>query len=483
MQVYDIAIIGAGPAGTMAAIRSGQLEKNILLIERNNSIGRKILLSGKGRCNVTNILSLEEFITKFGRRGAFLRSAFSKFFNQELIDFFKAKGLDLKVERQGRVFPVTDRAASIVEVLMRYLLENKVTIVYATEVIEIKKEKNSFRLFFAGGRQTAARRVILATGGSSFSFTGSRGNGFTIARKVGHTIVPLMPGLVPLRTEEAWVKGLQGLTLKNIRLTFTAGNKKITSDIGELLFTHFGVSGPLILDLSSSVLELFERDKKVSLCIDLKPGLTPVQLEDRLLREFRDSGGKNIKNVLKGILPLKLIEVFVNLLRLDYNKKSNQVTKEERRAMVSLLKSFCLRITGSLPIEEAMVTCGGVSTKEIDPRTMESRFVAGLYFAGEIIDASASSGGYNLQQAFSTGYLAGESAAVSMKTSGHQDTRTPGHQDTRTPGHQDTRTPGHQDTRTPGHQVTRTPGHQDTRSPGHQDTRKRTSPFFSLVTL
>lgn len=411
MPVYDIAVIGAGPAGIMAAIRAGQLEKNILLIERNNTIGRKILLSGKGRCNVTNILFLEEFIAKFGRQGAFLRSAFSKFFNQELIDFFKAKGLDLKVERQGRVFPVTDRAASIVEVLMRYLLENKVNIVYNKHLVEIKKEGNSFRLFFASGRHTAARRVILATGGSSFSFTGSSGNGFTIARKFGHTIVPLMPGLVPLRTKEAWVKGLKGLTLKNIRLTFAGEKKKIISDIGELLFTHFGVSGPLILDLSSSVLELLERDKEVSLGIDLKPGLTAGQLEDRLLREFRAGGAKNIKNALKSILPLKLIEVFVSLLRLDYNKKANQVSKEERRAMVSLLKSFGLCIAGSLPIEEAMVTCGGVSTKEIDPRTMESRLVAGLYFAGEIIDASASSGGYNLQQAFSTGYLAGESAA------------------------------------------------------------------------
>jgi predicted Rossmann fold flavoprotein len=445
MQVYDIAVVGAGPAGIMSCIRAAQLNqpegsglastsqshkpegsgaasdsrshKNVILLERNNCIGKKILLSGKGRCNITNIVALDEFIARFGRQGEFLRCAFSKFFNQDLIDFFKEKGLRLKIERQGRVFPDTDRAASVIEALKKCLLESNTKIVYNKRVAGIEREGGLFKLFLEDGRQLSAKQVILATGGRSFSFTGSAGDGFTIAGKLGHSIVPLMPGMVPLRTEETWVKELKGLTLKNIRLTFKAKNKKIVSNVGELLFTHFGVSGPLVLDLSGSVLRLLAprggllENKEVVLEIDLKPGLSPQQLEERLLREFGIAGRKSVKNVLKELLPHKLAGVFVNLLGIDYNKMANQVTKEERRSILDMLKSLRLRITGSLPLEEAMVTCGGVSTKEINPRTMESRLVPGLYFAGEIIDGSAPSGGYNLQQAFSTGYLAGEEAA------------------------------------------------------------------------
>lgn len=395
----------------MSCIRAAGHNKTVVLIERNNTIGKKILLSGKGRCNITNIVSLDEFIAKFGRQREFLRSAFSKFFNQDLVDFFKAKGLELKIERQGRIFPATDRAASVIEVLNKYLLESKVKILYNKRVAGIKKEKGLFRLFLEDGRELSAKRVALATGGKSFSFTGSSGDGFIIAEKLGHTIAPLMPGLVPLKTKESWVKELQGLTLKNVRLSLRAGKKKIISNIGEFIFTHFGVSGPLILDLSSSAISLLAEHKEIILEIDLKPGLTPEQLEERLLREFTIAGKKSIKNVLKELLPHKFIEVFARLLAIDYHKRANQITREERHSLVKMLKSFRLHITGSLPIEEAMVTSGGVSTKEINPRTMESKIVRGLYFAGEIIDGSAPSGGYNLQQAFSTGYLAGEEAA------------------------------------------------------------------------
>lgn len=422
MQVYDIAVVGAGPAGIMAAIRCGELKKRAVLIERNNSIGKKILLSGKGRCNITNIIALDEFIAKFGKQGAFLRSAFFKFYNQDLIDLFKAKGLDLKIERQGRVFPVTDKAASIIEVLSAYLAQNKVKILYNERLKDIKKEDNFFRLFLEGGQQIVSKKVVLATGGKSFSFTGSSGDGYNISRRLSHTIVPLVPGLVPLKAKEGWVKDLKGLTLKNVRLTFkglprhpnTRCAGKIISDIGEVLFTHFGISGPLVLDLSSSVLDLLREHREVLLDIDLKPGLTFKQLENRLLREFKASGSKNLRNILKNILPLRLVDVFISLLKAEPDKKGNQVSKEEKRAIVHLLKSFSLNITGSLPIEEAMVTCGGVSRSEINPRTMESKIIPGLYFAGEIIDASASSGGYNLQAAFSTGYLSGEQAALSL---------------------------------------------------------------------
>ena len=407
MQGYDVAVVGAGPAGIMAAIRAGQLKKNVVLIERGSSLGKKILLSGKGRCNLTNVVAMGEFISRFGKQGEFLRSAFSRFFNQELTDFFKAKGLDLKIERQGRVFPITDKAVSIIEVLKSSLRENDVRVLYNKRLLNVRKEDEFFRLFLEGQQEIRARKVILATGGASFSFTGSDGDGFNIAKRLGHTIVPLKPGLVPLRAEERWVKCLKGLTLKNIRLTFKGKKKKIVSDIGELLFTHFGVSGPLVLDLSRAALDLLEKDKGLELEIDFKPGLTYEQLENRLLRELRINGNKNIKNVLKNILPLRVLAVFVNLLGLDYNKKGNQLSRGERQAIVDLLKKFTLHIVGSLPLEEAMVTCGGISTQEINPRTMESRIMNGLYFAGEIIDASATSGGYNLQQAFSTGYLAG----------------------------------------------------------------------------
>lgn len=411
MGLYDIAVVGAGPAGVMAAIRAGSHNKAVALIEKNNAIGRKILLSGHGRCNVTNIASLNDFIAKFGRQGEFLRTAFSKFFNQELIDFFRAKGLALKIERQGRVFPVTDNAVSIIEVLKRYLRESKAACLYNKQVIDVKKDNGLFRLFLATKEEIGARKIILASGGASFRATGSSGDGFVIANKLGHTINALTPGLIPLRARESWVKELQGLTLKNIRFTLRADKKKIVSNTGELLFTHFGVSGPLALDLSAAALDLLKGKNEIRMDIDLKPGLSPEQLENKLVREFRLAGNKNARNIMKEILPLRFINVFLNLAAVDYSKQANQITQAERRKIIDLLKSFSLHIVGSLPIEEAMVTCGGVSIKEINPRTMESRIVPGLYFAGEIIDASASSGGYNLQQAFSTGYLAGESAA------------------------------------------------------------------------
>lgn len=400
----------------MAAIRSGGLKKEVWLLERGDSLGRKLLLSGKERCNVTNTADLDDFMAKFGKQGDFLRTAFSRFFNQDLIDFFKVKGLELKVERQGRVFPVTDRASSVLDALKDYLRENKVKILYNTRVSAIKKEGDVFSLLSvdAGAQKLLARKVVLAAGGASFSRTGSSGDGFAMAGKLGHTITPLKAGLVPLKTKELWVKELQGLSLKNIRLSFKSKDKQIVSNIGELLFTHFGVSGPLVLDLSGSVLRLRDQNQELFLSIDLKPGLNPEQIEERLLREFRLQGSKSIKNILKELLPLKLVEVFLNLCGLDPGKKGSQISKEEKSAIARLLKSLPLEISGPLPIEEAMVTCAGVPIKEINPRTMESRLVAGLYFAGEIIDASASSGGYNLQQAFSTGYLAGESAALSI---------------------------------------------------------------------
>ena len=410
MESYDIAVVGAGPAGAMAAIRAAQLNKKVVLLEKNDSIGKKILLTGKGRCNLTNVASVDDFIEKFGKNGVFLRSAFSRFFNEDLIEFFKAKGLDLKIERQGRVFPCTDRAVSVLRVLRDYLLDNNVSVLYSMRIKDIKRGDGFFQLHLEDRSDILSKKVILATGGVSFKATGSTGDGLRIARGFGHKIIPLRPGLVPLRTKEGWVRDLQGLTLKNIRLVFHSGRKKIVSEIGELLFTHFGVSGPLVLDLSSEVVCLLESNQGIFLSVDLKPALTKVEIEERLLREVKACGNTKLRNILKEWLPAKLIPVFIKLSGVNADKKANQLSKDERRTLVNLFKDLSLTVIGSLPIEEAMVTCGGVALDEINPQTMESRVIPGLYFAGEILDTQAPSGGYNLQQAFSTGYLAGEQA-------------------------------------------------------------------------
>ncbi len=411
-ESYDIAVAGAGPAGVMAAIRASQLGSRVVLIERNDSIGKKMMITGKGRCNITNIAPIETFIEKFGKSGQFLRSAFFAFFNQDLMDLLSAKGLEMKVERQGRVFPATDKAASVVDVLKKYLTENKVDILYNERLSGIVREGKAFRLELESGTFIGADKVILATGGASYKATGSTGDGFHIAERLGHKIVPLKAGLVPLTVKEAWIKSLQGLALENIRVTFQYGKKKIVSEVGELMFTHFGVSGPLVLDLSGEIITLLDEHKEIGIFIDMKPGLKADQLESKLLHKFASKGRSMLKNILRDILPLRFIPVFIHLAGISGERETNQITQDERRSIVNLLKAFPLTITGSLPIEEAMVTGGGVATKKIDPRTMESKILPGLYFAGEIIDGAAASGGYNLQQAFSTGYLAGEKAAL-----------------------------------------------------------------------
>jgi len=412
-RVYDIAVIGGGAAGAMAAITAAECKKRVILIERNDSIGRKVLITGKGRCNLTNTAPMSVFIEKFGRQGEFFRSAFFAFFNEDLIDFFRSRGLEIKTERQGRVFPATDKARSVIDVLIKSLADSGAEVLYNTRLTGIKKTGDLFKLDFTVG-ELGAKKIILATGGASYAATGSTGDGFSIAQKLGHKVAPLKPGLVPLVTKEAWVKDLQGLGLEKIRVTFEYGRKKIVSDVGELMFTHFGVSGPIVLDMSGDVLDALAHHKAVGLLIDLKPGLTAEQLEKRLLNEFKTKGKTLFRNVLKDFLPQRLIAVFMNLSGIRAEREANQITQKERRTIINLFKALPLAITGSLPIEEAMVTGGGVSIKEIDPRTMESRLVPGLYFAGEIIEGSASSGGYNLQQAFSTGYLAAKKAAESL---------------------------------------------------------------------
>ena len=396
----------------ICAIRAGELNQKVILLEKKPSLGNKLLLSGKGRCNLTNACELEPFLKRFSKGGEFLRDAFKKFFNQELIDFFEKGGLKLKIERQMRVFPVTDSSNSILNVLISELSKNKVEILLKTEVKDIVTEDVKVKeVILVGGKRIPCDCVILATGGVSYALTGSSGEGLKIAKSLGHHVTDLRPGLVPLETRENYPKRVEGLTLKNIRVTFTDGKKEIVSEIGELLFTGFGISGPLVLTLSGEISDWLGSGKKVFVDIDLKPALSEEQLNTRLLREFKLGPKKNLKNILRSFLPLRLVDLSLEILKIDPHKQVSQVTQEERRKLVLFFKSFRLEIKRTLPIEVAMVTRGGVSLKEINPRTMESRMIKGLYFAGEVIDVDADTGGFNLQAAFSTGYLAGESAA------------------------------------------------------------------------
>ena len=413
-KLYDVAVVGGGAAGSMAAIRAGQLGKSVILIERNSSIGMKMMITGKGRCNITNTASIEVFIKKFSPGGEFLRSAFFSFSSEDMMEFFRSKGLELKAERQGRVFPVTDKARSVIDVLEDYLKEGGVDVAYGMRIVDIKRKNGSFILFCENSDLVNSKKVIIATGGASYKSTGSTGDGFEIARRMGHRIASLKPALVPLKTKESWIKDLQGLALENIRIVFKVGDKKLTSDIGELIFTHFGVSGPLVLDMSGDIVSELEKHKELIMTIDLKPGLKKEQLESKLVNKFTVKGNVQMKNLIQDILPKRMVSVFLSLLSILPEKRTNQITKEERRGIIDTLKAFPLTITGSLPLEEAMVTGGGVSRKDINPRTMESKVVPGLYFAGEVIEGAAPSGGYNLQQAFSTGYLAGEKASKSI---------------------------------------------------------------------
>lgn len=412
---YAIAVVGAGPSGVMAAIRASELGSKVVIIEKNDSIGKKLLITGKGRCNITNVCDPEGFVDKFGTCGQFLRNAFYAFSSQDLVDFFGKSGVEMKTERQGRIFPITDKSSTVVEALKKSLTANGVEIAYSSSVKAIKKEANGFVISIDGKDDIRVKKVIIATGGASYKVTGSTGDGFRMAEELGHSIKPLRAELVPLVTEEEWVKDLQGLGLENIKIVFSSGKKRLESPIGELMFTHFGVSGPLVLDLSGEVTAILEEGKEVALHIDLKPGLREEQLDSKLIHKFTAKGHSMMKNIMKDVLPQRLIPVFLKIAGIPEGRMSNQVTKDERKAIMKLLKALPLKIKRSLALEEAMVTAGGVSIKDIDPRTMESKKVKGLYFAGEVMEGSAPSGGYNLQQAFSTGYLAGDKAAKCVR--------------------------------------------------------------------
>ncbi len=412
----NVVVIGGGPAGMMAAIASAEQGNQVILIEKMSSLGRKLLITGKGRCNITSSLDMDEFIKNTPGNGRFLYSCYQEFTNQDIIDFLKKQGLDVKEERGNRIFPVTDKSLDVLKAFSKRLKELNISIKYNASVEEILVQDNKIIGVKANGQTIHADKVILATGGKSYPLTGSTGDGYELAKKLGHTITSIKPSLVPLETHNKKVcQEMQGLSLRNVKIELKdiEKNKVIYEEQGEMIFTHFGVSGPTILSSSAHLVrykgieEKFE-NKKIVLSIDFKPALTEEKLDARILRDFDKQKNKQYKNSLDELLPQKLIPIVVERSKINSNKKVNEITKEERRNLVKLLKHFELEIKQFRPIDEAIITSGGVSIKEINPKTMESKLVEGLYFAGEIIDVDSYTGGFNLQIAYSTGYVAGK---------------------------------------------------------------------------
>jgi len=411
-----VLIIGGGAAGMMAAVAAADAGAQVCLIEKNEKLGKKIYITGKGRCNVTNAAEMETVFANCVTNAKFLYSAFYRFDNLAVMDFFEKAGCRLKTERGDRVFPVSDHASDVIFALEREMKKRDVRILLNTTVKELLLEENDADgvqrvsgVRLVGGRVLEADSVIVATGGLSYPTTGSTGDGYRFAADSGHRLIPTSPSLVPFETEQEWCRELMGLALKNVAVELVQGKKRLFEGFGELLFTHFGVSGPLILSASSYYKQT---DKEARLTIDLKPALEEEQLDKRLLRDFEENKNKQFKNSLNGLFPTRLIPVMIALSGIDPEKKVNEITREERRSFVQLIKKLPLTVTGVRDYKEAIITRGGVSVKDINPSTMESRKVNGLYFAGEVLDLDALTGGFNLQIAWSTGYLAGESAGA-----------------------------------------------------------------------
>lgn len=403
-----VIVVGAGAAGLMAAGRAAEKGHEVHLYEKNNRIGKKILITGKGRCNVTNDSDVEGLLDNIPGNPYFMYSSFYQLDSFALQEFFKNLGLELKVERGKRVFPVSDRSLDVVLALEKYIKQNKVKLHLESPVESILIEDGQAAgIRLKNGKEEKADGVIVCTGGLSYPGTGSTGDGYRFAKAAGHHVTKLYPSLVPLKTAENWCHELMGLSLKNIEITVKNNKgKKVYTDFGEMLFTHFGVSGPVILSASRHIILTIEEGYK--LYIDLKPAMDEKKLDARLLRDFEKFANKDFINALDELLPQKLIPVIVELAEIDPRKKVNSVTKEERKRLLNLIKALPLTITGVTGYNEAVVTCGGIETDEIDPSTMESKLVKNLHFAGEVLDVDAYTGGFNLQIAFSTGYTAGE---------------------------------------------------------------------------
>lgn len=405
-----VLVAGGGPAGMIAAIYAARAGHEVILFEKNEKLGKKLYITGKGRCNITNACDIQDLFDNVISNSKFLYSSFYSYNNFDVIDFFKEIGLETKIERGNRVFPVSDKSSDVISALSQELRKQNVMIEYKSEVTDIIIKNKSFHGIKVNGdkKEILGDKVIIATGGLSYKVTGSTGDGFRFAKEMGHRITELYPSLVPFNIKETFIKELQGLSLRNISIRITSQKKEIYQDFGELLFTHFGVSGPVILSASSFIIP-YMKNRDIELFIDLKPALSIEQLDSRILRDFEEFRNKQFKNALDNLFPKKLIPVIIRLSEIDPDKKVNIITKEERLKLIHVIKGFKLSVSSLREYNEAVITKGGIAVKDIDPSTMESKLVSNVYFAGEVLDLDALTGGFNLQIAWSTGHTAGVS--------------------------------------------------------------------------
>ena len=414
-NMANVIVIGGGPAGMMAAITAAEYGNNVTIIEKNSDFGKKLLITGKGRCNITSSLYMSEFIKNTPGNGQFLYSAFQNYTNTDIIDFLKRQGLEVKEERGNRIFPVTDKSIDVLNCFKSKINELKIKKLFNTRVQKVLVQNGEVLGVRTDKEIIQTDKIILATGGKSYPLTGSTGDGYLIAKNIGHKVTEIRPSLVPLVIyEKNECKEMQGLSLRNvgIKIIDESKNKLIYEDFGEMVFTHFGISGPTILSGSAHLVRYKKiddlmKEQKIKLQIDLKPALTEEQIDERILRDFKEFKNKQFKHALDKLLPQKMIPIVIEKTKINEEKRVNEITKEERRNLVKVLKKFELTIKDFRPVEEAIITSGGINIKEINPKTMESKLVKGLYFAGEIIDVDSYTGGFNLQIAYSTGYTAG----------------------------------------------------------------------------
>lgn len=399
-----VGVIGGGPAGIMAAGAAAGRGFDVTLIEKNKQLGKKLFITGKGRCNITNASPIDEFFDNIISNREFLYSSLYTFDNEAIIRLLESYGLHTKVERGNRVFPESDKSSDVIKAFQKYLDHMGAEVLLNSRVSHVYMEDNGFMVVLTTGEKMQFDRLVIATGGASYPATGSEGDGYKMARAFGHTVTELKPSLVPIELEESWLKDLMGLSLKNVTLRAYNGKKLIHEEFGEMIFTHFGISGPIVLTMSNHINRL--KNKPV-LTLDLKPALDDETLDNRLLRDFQEYTNKQLKNALNDLLPQKLIPLIIQVSGIYPEKTVHQITREERSKLLEAIKAFPLQFKGFRPLDEAIVTSGGIKVQEVNPSTMESRIVPGLFFAGEIIDIDALTGGYNLQIAYSTGYLAG----------------------------------------------------------------------------
>lgn len=412
--MYDVIVIGGGASGLMAASIAANDGAKVLLLEKMPRPGRKLRITGKGRCNITNLASIDEYLKHIGKNANFIKPVFKTFFVEELLQLFEKIGLNTITERGGRVFPQSDSAQDVVDTLVRWTKKSGVEIICNADVAEIAVDDNKIKgVILRGGDFYASKTVILATGGKSYPATGSTGDGYNMAKQLGHSIVEPLPSLVPLITEGNGAQKLQGLSLKNVEVHVWVDGRKQESIFGEMLFTHFGLSGPIILTLSRKYVNEIKQKRNIAFSIDLKPALDEQKLEARLIRDFNEHGRMEFASLLKLYLPQKMIPYFVKLLGIPEDKYVNQISAKERKQMRLLLKNLSFKVIGYRNFDEAIITSGGVAVNEINSKTLASKIIKNLYFSGEIMDIDADTGGYNLQIAFSTAYVAGKNAALS----------------------------------------------------------------------